>query len=65
MVNKLNDASYPVRETTVIHRPPSIVEIVAVLVSSAVEPEELEAVTGEIGRLPGVAHATWQASTLD
>jgi putative Mg2+ transporter-C (MgtC) family protein len=41
------------------------VEIVAVLVSSAVEPEELEAAVGEIGKLPGVSHATWEASTLD
>jgi putative Mg2+ transporter-C (MgtC) family protein len=65
IVDRLNEASYPVRETTVIHRPPDIVEIAAVLVSSAVEPEELEAVVGELRRLPGVGHATWEASTLD
>jgi putative Mg2+ transporter-C (MgtC) family protein len=40
------------------------VEIVALLVSSAVEPEELEAVISEIMRLPGVTHATWEISTL-
>jgi putative Mg2+ transporter-C (MgtC) family protein len=65
VVDKLNAANYPVRETTVFHRPPDIVEIVAVLVSSAVEPEELEAVIGDIGRLPGVAHVTWEVSTID
>ena len=65
IVEKLNDANYPVRETTVIHRPPNVVEIVAVLVSSAVEPEELEAVVGDIKQLPGVVHATWEASTMD
>jgi putative Mg2+ transporter-C (MgtC) family protein len=65
VIEKLNDVNYPVRETTVIHRPANVVEIVAVLVSSAVEPEELEAVIGDIMRLPGVTHATWEASTLD
>jgi len=65
VVEKLNAASYPVRETTVIHRPPNIVEIVVVLVSSAVEPEELEGVVRDIARLPGASHATWEVSTLD
>jgi putative Mg2+ transporter-C (MgtC) family protein len=65
VIEKLNDANYPVRETTVIHRPGNVVEIVAVLVSSAVEPEELEAVVGDIMRLPGVTHATWEGRTLD
>jgi putative Mg2+ transporter-C (MgtC) family protein len=65
VIEKLNAASYPVRETTLVHRPPDIVEIVAVLVSSAVEPEELEGVIVEIARLPGVTHATWEASTLN
>ena len=65
VTDKLDEASYPVRETTVIHRPGSIVEIVAVLVSSAIEPEELEAVISDIKQLPGVTHATWEVSTLD
>ena len=65
IVEKLNDANYPVRETTVIYRPGNVVEIVAVLVSSAIEPEELEAVISDIKRLPGVTHATWEVSTLD
>jgi putative Mg2+ transporter-C (MgtC) family protein len=64
-VEKLNDANYPVRETTVIYRPGNVVEIVAVLVSSAIEPEELEAVISDIKRLPGVTHAAWEVSTLD
>jgi putative Mg2+ transporter-C (MgtC) family protein len=65
VIEKLSDASYPVRETRVVHRRANVVEIVAVLVSSAVEPEELEALIGDISRLPGVTHATWEASTLD
>jgi putative Mg2+ transporter-C (MgtC) family protein len=65
VIEKLNDANYPVRETTVVHRASNLVEIAAVLVSSAVEPEELEAVIGDISLLPGVTHATWEASTLD
>jgi putative Mg2+ transporter-C (MgtC) family protein len=65
VTDKLNEANYPVRETTVVHRPGSVVEIVAVLVSSAIEPEELEAVLSDIKRLPGVTHASWEVSTLD
>jgi putative Mg2+ transporter-C (MgtC) family protein len=65
VIDKLNEANYPVRETTVIHRPGNVVEIVAALVSSAIEPEELEAVISDIKRLPGVTHATWEVSTLD
>jgi putative Mg2+ transporter-C (MgtC) family protein len=65
VMEKLNDANYPVRETTVIYRPGNVVEIVAVLVSSAIEPEELEAVISDIKQLPGVTHATWEVSTLD
>jgi putative Mg2+ transporter-C (MgtC) family protein len=65
IIEKLDDAKYPVGETKVIYRSANVVEIVAVLVSSAVEPEELEAVIGAIGRLPGVTHATWEVSTLD
>jgi putative Mg2+ transporter-C (MgtC) family protein len=65
VMEKLNDANYPVRETTVIYRSGNVVEIVAVLVSSAIEPEELEAVISDIKRLPGVTHAAWEVSTLD
>jgi putative Mg2+ transporter-C (MgtC) family protein len=65
VMEKLNDANYPVRETTVIYRPGNVMEIVAVLVSSAIEPEELEAVISDIKRLPGVTHAAWEVSTLD
>jgi putative Mg2+ transporter-C (MgtC) family protein len=65
VMEKLNEANYPVRETTVIYRPGNVVEIVAVLVSSAIEPEELEAVISDIKRLAGVTHAAWEVSTLD
>jgi putative Mg2+ transporter-C (MgtC) family protein len=65
IIEKLDDAKYPVGETKVIYRSANVVEIVAVLVSSAVEPEELEAVISAISRLPGVTHATWEVSTLD
>ena len=65
LIEKLDDAKYPVRETKIIYRSENTVEIVALLVSSAVEPEELEAVISEIMRLPGVTHATWEVSTLD
>jgi putative Mg2+ transporter-C (MgtC) family protein len=65
VMEKLDAASYPVRETTVIHQPGNVVEIVAVLVTSAIEPEELEAVISDIKRMPEVTHATWEVRTLD
>jgi putative Mg2+ transporter-C (MgtC) family protein len=65
VIEKLSEANYPVRETRIIHRLANVVEIVAVLVSSAVVPAELEAVTGDIIRLPGVTHASWEVSTLN
>jgi putative Mg2+ transporter-C (MgtC) family protein len=65
LVEKLNAAKYPVRETKEIHRADNTVEIVATLVSLAVDPEELDAVIAELTSLPEVDHATWDVSTAD
>jgi putative Mg2+ transporter-C (MgtC) family protein len=40
-------------------------EIVATLVSTAIDPKELNAVLTDLEKRPGVRHATWEVSTKD
>ena len=63
--DKLERAQYPVADLEVVERDDEFVELVATLVSTAVDPQEIEAVTAALGRQPGVAHATWESSTQD
>jgi putative Mg2+ transporter-C (MgtC) family protein len=63
LLEKLNAAKYPVREAKEIHREGEV-EIVATLVSSAVEPDELDAVISELKILPEVRHAVWGITTM-
>ncbi|EGP08763.1 hypothetical protein CSIRO_1632 [Bradyrhizobiaceae bacterium SG-6C] len=65
LVEKLEAASYPVSGVNVIERGEEVLEIVATLVSTAVDAKELDAVTAELARRPGVRHATWDVSTKD
>ncbi|PZA11484.1 MgtC/SapB family protein [Rhodopseudomonas palustris] len=64
---RLEKADYPVAEVEVeaAERADDKVEIVATLVSTAVEPSELDAVVAELGKEPGVDFATWETSTKD
>ena len=62
---RLEAASYPVRETKVTYRGDDNVEVAATLVSLAVVPGELDAVVADLAALPGVNHATWNVSALD
>jgi putative Mg2+ transporter-C (MgtC) family protein len=65
LIAKLEAAKYPVSDVNVIDRADDVVEIVATLVSTAVEPKELDAVVADLTRHPGVRHATWDVSTKD
>lgn len=65
LVAKLEAAQYPVSDINVIDRAEGVVEIVATLVSTAVEAKELDAVAADLARRPGVRHATWDVSTKD
>ena len=65
LVEKLEVAKYPVSDVNVIERAEDVVEIVATLVSTAVDAKELDAVTADLARRPGVRHATWDVSTKD
>lgn len=62
---QLEKAHYPVREIDVEERGDDEVELVATLVSTAVEPVEIEAVVAALGRVSGVTHATWAARTSE
>ena len=42
-----------------------LLEIVAKLVATAVDPNELNAVATDLQHLPGVRHATWEVSTTE
>src|SRR5258708_22207369 len=48
----LEAASYPVRDTKVVHRPGDIAEILATLVSQSIEPDELYAVVAGLAGEP-------------
>jgi putative Mg2+ transporter-C (MgtC) family protein len=65
LVEKLEAAHYPVGDVNVIDRADDVIEIVATLVSTAVDAKELDAVAADLARRPGVRHATWDVSTKD
>jgi putative Mg2+ transporter-C (MgtC) family protein len=62
---RLEAAKYPVREVEVSYRSGDNVEIVALLMSLAVDAAELDRVVAELAKLSGVRHATWNVSALE
>jgi putative Mg2+ transporter-C (MgtC) family protein len=62
---RLEVAKYPVRESALVYRTDDQVEIVAELVPLTVDAAELDRVTAELAKLPGVRHATWNVSALE
>jgi putative Mg2+ transporter-C (MgtC) family protein len=64
VVERLEAAQYPVAEVELLERG-DLQEIVATLVSTAVQPKELDLVVADLQRGPGVRHATWESSTKD
>ncbi len=65
MVEKLEGAQYPVADVNVVELGDDLLEIVATLVSTAIDPNELNAVVVDLQRHPGVRHATWEVNTTD
>lgn len=59
----LEKASYPIRQIEVVERSPEATEIVATLVSTAVDPVELDAVAGELEQSALVSFASWSSSS--
>ena len=65
LVEALEAANYPVSDVEVEERGEEEVEIVAILVSTAIDPKEVEAVTAALEKRPSVKNATWTARTTD
>jgi putative Mg2+ transporter-C (MgtC) family protein len=65
LIERLEAASYPIRETKVMYHSDDNVEVAAELVPLSAEPNELDAVVAELSKLPGVSHATWSVSALE
>jgi putative Mg2+ transporter-C (MgtC) family protein len=65
LVERLEGAKYPVADVDVVEHGDDILEIVATLVSTAIDPKELNAVLTDLEKKPGVRHATWEVSTKD
>ena len=65
LVERLEKANYPVADVVIVEHGDNLLEIVAMLVSTAIDPKELDAVVAGFERQPGVRHATWEVSTKD
>jgi putative Mg2+ transporter-C (MgtC) family protein len=65
MNERLEAASYPVRETKIVFHSNDNVEVSAVLVPLAVDAGDLDAVVADLSKMPGVSHATWHVSALE
>lgn len=65
LVESLEAANYPVADVNVVELGDDLLEIVATLVSTAVNPNELNPIVVELQAQPGVRHATWEVSTKD
>ena len=65
LVERLEQANYPVSDVEITDRSDDMVEIVATLVSTAVDPHEIEAVTTFLEKQAGVTNASWDGSTKD
>jgi putative Mg2+ transporter-C (MgtC) family protein len=62
LTEALERASYPIRQIEVEDRSPDTTEIIATLVSTAVDPAELDAVASELEASPLVSFASWTSS---
>ena len=65
LIDQLEAVKYQVADVDVVEISEDVLEIVAKLVATAVDPNELNAVATDLQHLPGVRHATWEVSTTD
>jgi putative Mg2+ transporter-C (MgtC) family protein len=65
LVERLERANYPVASLDIAEYGDDMQEISAMLVSTAIDPAELDAVVAELQRGKHVEHATWEVSTKD
>lgn len=62
LIDALEVANYPVSDVETVERGDDLVDVVATLVSTSVVAKELDAVSDRMGKMPGVAHATWESN---
>ncbi|MDT6941551.1 MgtC/SapB family protein [Brucella pseudogrignonensis] len=65
LVEKLAQAKYPVGDVEISDRNAETVEILATLVNTSIDPEEIDAVTQFMEKHPGVFYAGWEGSSKD
>ncbi len=65
LVEKLEAATYPIREITSLDRGEDEVELIATLAATSVDAPELDAVTAALEVAPGVVYATWTSRSTD
>jgi putative Mg2+ transporter-C (MgtC) family protein len=65
LLEKLQAANYPLRDTKLVYGPEDSAEITATLVSLSIEPNELDAVVASLADQPGVRHASWNVRALE
>jgi putative Mg2+ transporter-C (MgtC) family protein len=65
VVEALEAANYPVRDVEVLERSDEITEVVATLISEAVDPAELDAASEKLAASPHVSHASWSSNAQE
>ena len=65
LTDALEKANYPIRDIEVVERSDEVTELAATLVSTAVDPGELDAVAASLRALPSVSHVSWSSSADD
>ena len=66
LVERLEEADYPVSDVEITDQgDDETVEIVATLVSTAIDPDEIDAVIAHMEKQHGISHGTWEGSTKD
>jgi putative Mg2+ transporter-C (MgtC) family protein len=65
VADQLERASYPVREIEVSERSEDVTELAAMLISTAVLPDEMDAVIAALEASPLISHASWSSTAAD
>lgn len=65
LIERLNAANYPVADLEILDCADDLVEVTAVLISTAVVVPEIETVVRELAADQAVIDASWERSTLD
>jgi putative Mg2+ transporter-C (MgtC) family protein len=65
LAEQLEGANYPVREIEVSERSEDVTELAATLISTAVHPDEMEAVVAALEASPLISHASWLSSATE